>query len=177
MDTSVDERFIKKLLLPGDILLYDRDGIFNKLIKWKRGEKYSHVEVFVGGTSTVASRNGVGVGKYELKLDGLAAIYRTSVPLALDKGLAWFNSTDANGKKLVDGQGYDWVGLLSFTFAKFQGRENHKMFCSEFVMRFMRACDVELFATDTDADAISPGLIPYSPRVFPVWVRKDKRHV
>lgn len=173
---ELDEKFIKKLLLPGDILLYDRNGFFNKLIKLKRGEKYSHVEVFVGGDTTVASRNGEGVARYAFRMDGLAAIYRTApgLELRIDQGLKWFDATDAQGKKLIDGQKYDWVGLLSFTFAKFQGRENHKMFCSEFVVRFMRACGVELFSHDTDADAVSPGMLAYSPNVFPVWVKKEK---
>jgi hypothetical protein len=173
----MDEKFLRKLLLPGDLLLYDRNGLFNKLIKFKRGEKYSHVEVYIGNSKTVGSRNGEGVARYDLRFDGLAAVYRPklSLELRIKQGLAWFDSTDATGKKLIDGQKYDWVGLLSFSFAKFQGRENNKMFCSEFAVRFLRACGVELFSRDTDADAVSPGMIPYSPAVDPVWLREDKQ--
>lgn len=169
-----DEHFFKKLLLPGDILLFDRRGLFNYIIKLKRGEKFSHCENYIGGNDTVASRNGLGVARYALKLDGLAAIYRVkpNIPLDVTAGMKWFNSTDATGRKLIDGQKYDWVGLLSFTFAQFQGRENAKMFCSEFTMRFMRHCGIELFNSDTDADAVSPGMIPYSPILYPVWTQK-----
>src|SRR5690349_1770432 len=117
----LDEKFIKRLLQPGDVLLFDRGGVFGTLIKWKRGEKYSHVEIYNGGDKTFASRNGIGVGYYDLDLDGLAAIYRSrpGVELRLEQGREWF--------KTVDGQGYDWLGLLSFTWAKFQGRDNNKM--------------------------------------------------
>lgn len=166
-EVKVDEKFIKKLLLPGDILLFDRGGLFSAIIKFKRGEKYSHVEIFDGGDHTWASRNGIGVNYYPLDLNGIAAIYRTRKPLDLVKADAW--------SETVEGQGYDWVGLLSFAWAQFQGRENGKMFCSEFVTRFCRAGGVNLFSAETDADAVSPGLIPYSEEVFPVWIRKDKK--
>lgn len=167
---TLEEKFFLSLVLPGDILLYDHDGLFNKIIKFKRGEKYSHCEVYKGAKKSLASRNGLGVAEYDFNPNGLCAILRVPAKyeLRMDQGLEWF--------KTVNGQGYDWVGLLSFAFAQFQGRENGKMFCSEFVMRFMRACGVELFARDTDADAVSPGMLIYSPRVTEVWVRKDKKH-
>lgn len=170
MEPVVFEKFIKAQLLPGDILLFDHNGFFSRLIKFKRGERYSHVEVFKGGNKTLASRNGLGVAEYDLNVDGLAAVYRVKLKYALNmrQGLEWF--------KTVDGQGYDWMGLLSFAWAKYQGRENGKMFCSEFLMRFMRACGVDLFSRETDADAVSPGMVPYSDKVDPVWVREDKQH-
>jgi hypothetical protein len=176
-DTKLGDRFLNALLLPGDVLFYDKPSFFNRLIKLKRGEKYSHCEVFEGGDGTYASRNGVGVGRYYLSMEGLAAIYRMKdcKDFELEKGVAWFWSKDATGRYIVNGQGYDWVGLLSFSWAKFQGRENHKMFCSEFVVRFFEACGVPLFAADVDADAVSPGLITYSPKLFAVWLRADKK--
>lgn len=164
---QVSETFLRAILLPGDVLLFDHAGFFNAIIKFKRGEKYSHVEIFDGGDHTWASRNGQGVAYYPLSLDGLAAIYRTKEPLDLVSAEQWF--------KTVDGQKYDWVGLLSFAWARFQGRENGKMFCSEFATRFLRAGGVELFSPDTDADAVSPGLMTYSEELFPVWIRKDKK--
>jgi hypothetical protein len=163
----LNERLIRSLLRPGDILLYDRPGFFGYIIKRKRGERYTHCEVAVDAEHTVASRDGIGVGKYSLRLDGLAAIYCTDEPLNLDAGLEWF--------KTVNGQKYDWIGLLAFTWAKFRGRSNNRMFCSEFVVRFMRACGVDLFNGEMDADAVSPEMLSYSPRVRSVWLRKDKR--
>ncbi len=170
MSETLPAKFFHALLLPGDLLLYDRVGIVSTLIKLKRGEKYSHCEVYEGGNKTLASRDGIGVRRFDLRLDGLAAIYRTrpEVPYFFSSGQVWFTT--------VDGQGYDWFGLLNFWWAKFQGRANNKMFCSEFIVRFFARCGVHLFSEETDADAISPGSLPYSPRLFPVWVRKDKRH-
>ena len=166
---ELEEKFYLNLLLPGDIILYDHNGFFNKLIKWKRGEKFSHCEVFKGLRKSLASRNGLGVAEYDFDATGVAAILRVKPRYELDlrQGLEWF--------KTVDGQPYDWVGLMSFTFASMQGKDNGKMFCSEFVMRFVRACGVELFSRYTDADAVSPGLLFYSPVVDDVWVRKDKK--
>lgn len=151
---------------PGDILLYDHPGIVSILIKLKRGEKYSHVEIYEGNGKSLASRNGIGVGRYDLDTT-YAAIYRSSSPLNFAKAEEWFTT--------VDGEGYDWVGLLSFTWAKFQGRNSNKMFCSEFVTRWYRFAGVDLFASDVDADAVSPGLITYSNKLHPVWIRADKR--
>lgn len=164
-------------LQPGDILLFDRPGLFGTLIKLKRGEQYSHVEIYAGDGQTVASRNGIGVNQYPIDLNGLAAIYRPTNPAAFSfqKGMEWFTSKDSNGKFLIKGQGYDWIGLLSFTFAKFQGRNSGKMFCSEFVMRFYRHAGLELFSPITDADAVSPGMLPYSLELKPLWLRADKR--
>lgn len=161
-------------LRPGDILLFDRQGIFNFIVKLKRGEKYSHVEIYIGDGKVFASRNGKGVNLYPVDYSGLKAIYRVTESFDLAAGIRWFFSKELNLKgEIVDairGQGYDWFGLLSFTWAKFQGRENRKMFCSEFVVRFFRMCGVWLFSKITDADAVSPGMIPYSPRVTPLVI-------
>jgi len=165
---TLEERFLKSLLRPGDILLYDKNTLFNWLIKLKRGEKYAHVEIYAGGDQSLASRNGIGVGRYPLRLDGLAAIYRVTKPFEFEIGERWFED-EANG------QGYDWIGLANFIWAKWQGRENGKMFCSEFVARFFKKMGVPLFSDETDSDAVSPGMIPYSQMVKPVWKRKDKR--
>lgn len=155
------------VIQPGDILEYDRKGFFNSLIKVKRGEQYSHVEIALSQAETVASRNGIGVGRYPLNLDGLAAIYRSTKPLDIQAGLEWFQK--------VNGQGYDWVGLLAFSWAQFRGRTSLKMFCSEFATRFIRHCGVLLFGLQVDADTISPEMMTYSEDVTPVWLRSDKK--
>jgi hypothetical protein len=165
---TLEERFLKSLLRPGDILLYDKNTLFNWLIKLKRGEHYAHVEVFKGGDRSLASRNGIGVNEYPLRFDGLAAIYRVTEPFEFEMGYRWFLDE-------AKGQGYDWLGLASFIWAKWQGRENGKMFCSEFVVRFFRKMGVALFSAETDADAVSPGMIPYSQSVKNIWKRKDKK--
>lgn len=165
---QLSERFIRALILPGDILLYDRDGWVNKFIKFKRGEKFSHVAIASQSGFMLEALQGTTCDERPLRLDGLAGILRTKEPIDFEVGYEWF-------LKVAKGQAYDWVGLLSFAFARFQGRTNNKMFCSEFVVRFFAKLNCPLFADDTDADAVSPGLIPYSAALFKVWIRADKR--
>lgn len=136
-------------LEPGDVLLYRGDGVFSRLIQMKTWSRVSHCEAYVGEGASVASRDGIGVGCYPLRTAGLAAVLRPIAPFDRAAALAWFHT--------VDGQGYDWVGLLAFFAARWQGRENRRMFCSEFLTRFQRAGGIEPFTPDTDADAIAPG--------------------
>lgn len=147
-------------LLPGDVLLFARTGLFNRLIQLKTWSAVSHVEVVaIPGApffrapqrwtfNTVASRNGVGVGLYAPDLSQLHSVYRPTVPFDQATALDWF-WRDANR------QGYDWLGLLAFFNAKRQGRENSKMFCSEFAARYLRIGGVDAF-NGYDADGIAP---------------------
>lgn len=136
--------------LSGDVLLYARSGVYSRLIQIKTWSRVSHCEVvaeYGSHPSVVASRNGVGVGEYALDLNGLYAVVRPVVPFDVHAALQWFDT--------VNGQGYDWLGLLAFFSAQRQGRENGKMFCSEFSTRFLRAGGVDPF-NGADADAIAP---------------------
>lgn len=119
-----------EMMRAGDVLLYSGDGLFNRIIRLKTWSRYSHVEVYDGLGFALASRNGIGVGRYPVRLEGLTAIYRPRPPIHMNTARAWFTT--------VDGQGYDWFGLLAFTSAKIQGRDNGKMFCSEFAARLLR---------------------------------------
>lgn len=161
--------YIGAHLQSGDFLLYDSNGIFGRLIKFKRGERFTHVEIYVGDGKAVASRDGIGVGLYDLRLNGLAGVYRPDAKPNITEGMKWFQA--------VNGQPYDWVGLLSFAWAQLRGRENGAMFCSEFAVRFYRACQCELFSLGTDADAVSPEMLSYSPKIGEVWLRADKKKV
>lgn len=144
----------------GDVLLYSGTGLFSRLIRLKTWSKYSHVEVYVGDGESVASRDGIGVGLYQIRLDQLRAILRPSSDFRAVDALKWFAS--------VEGQGYDWSGLFAFTAAKWQGRENGKQFCSEFATRFLRAGGVDPF-NGYDADGIAPGEFRKSPALTLVW--------
>lgn len=140
---------------PGDVLLFSRGGFFGRIIRFKTWSAVSHVEVVhIGGTANdapmvVASRNGIGVGYYPIDEHGLYAVLRPINPFDPVRAWAWFRT--------VNGQQYDWLGLLAFTSAKLQGRENGRMFCSEFAVRYLRAGGVEPFTPSTDADAVAPG--------------------
>lgn len=145
---------------PGDVLLYSGDSLFGLLIQIKTWSRYSHCEVYDGDGKTVASRDGLGVARYPLRTDGLRVILRPLGKFDVDRARLWFET--------VNGQPYDWLGLLAFTSAKRQGKENWKMFCSEFATRYLRAGGIEPF-NGYDADGIAPGEFMKSSTLIVVW--------
>lgn len=145
----------------GDVLLYGGNGLFSRLIQIKTWSRYSHVEIYDGNGLSVASRDGIGVGRYQVRLDGLRVILRPLAKFDPTPARLWFST--------VDGQPYDWFGLLSFMSAKRQGRNNWKQFCSEFAVRYLRAGGVEPFTKTTDADSIAPGEFMKSGALIVVW--------
>ena len=136
-------------LLPGDVLLYRGGGFWSWAIRVKTWADVSHVEVYVGEEQSVASRDGVGVRRFPLRTTGFYAVLRPRLPFDSRAAVAWFET--------VNGQGYDWMGLVNFYLAKWRGRENGRQFCSEFATRFLRAGGVEPFTPEADADTIAPG--------------------
>jgi hypothetical protein len=81
----------------------------------------------------------------------------------LNSALAWFLKT-------AQGQKYDWLGLLRFTWGSSytKGGMNNKQFCSEFLTRFLRAGGVDPFNGD-DADAVPPFMFMISPIFDIIW--------
>lgn len=151
----------KSILQPGDCLLYRPTGFFGWLIAVKTWTKVSHVEVYAGNDTSVASRDGLGVNRYSMRLDGLGYILRPNKPFSLMAGIAWFDG--------VRGQKYDWLGLLCFTLAVKQGAKD-RMFCSEFATRFYRAASLQPFSPETDADHVAPAQFLQSPAFDAVWL-------
>lgn len=147
-------------LKPGDVLLYTGSGWFSRLIQMKTWSRYSHVEVYDGNGASVASRDGIGVGRYPVRFDGLRVILRPLPAFDPAPARAWFTT--------VDGQPYDWFGLLCFTNAKRQGKENWKQFCSEFATRYLRKGGVDPF-NGYDADGIAPGEFMKSAALVVTW--------
>ena len=125
-------RYDLKSLQPGDVLLYRGTGLFSQAIRVKTWSRFSHVEIYDGDGWSWASRNGIGVNRYPVRINDLDEVLRLRpwVPFDLVAARRWAWS--------VQGQGYDWVGLLAFIVAKRQGRENNKQFCSEFAARMIR---------------------------------------
>lgn len=159
MNAAIQD-FDASLLRAGDVLLYSGRGVFSTIIKIKTWSRYSHVEIYDGGRTSLASRDGIGVGRYLLRVNGLALVLRPTCALNLEAGRAWFRT--------VDGQGYDWVGLMSFTWAEWQGRKNLKQFCSEFACRQLREFGCNPFG-DADADAIAPSDFAKNSGFSVVW--------
>ncbi|HAM41650.1 MAG TPA: hypothetical protein DCP69_10025 [Candidatus Omnitrophica bacterium] len=149
-------------LHPGDLLLFDRRGsVVNWWIRVKTWSDVSHCEVYVGDGWTWASRNGEGVNEYPVDTSGLRRVLRPDAELDWPAGREWFVT--------VRGQGYDYLGLLAFYYARWQGRESPRMFCSEFATRLYRALGLEPFRADTDADGVAPSSFDYSPRFAVTW--------
>jgi hypothetical protein len=148
---------VEKFLLPGDCLLYNSGGLIGWIIKVKTWHSVSHCEGYVGFGLSVASRgpqDGVGgVGKYPLRLDGLAYVLRPIPRFDLRKAMAWF--------KTVEGQSYDFWGL--FKFVQLGLGNPSKMFCSEFLTRWYRAGEMHPFNRSEDADLVSPAQFLQSP--------------
>lgn len=123
------------ILLPGDVLLYGAKGFYGKIIAIKTWHGIGHVEVFIGGGFSVASRDGQGVGRYDARLLDIKHVLRPTVPFDLTKALAWF-FTDANG------QPYGWWDLLHFIGI---AKDGQGMVCSPFATEFLRAGGVPIF--------------------------------
>jgi hypothetical protein len=150
-------------LQPGDCLLYSRLGsLFGAIIAIKTWSKYTHVEIMCQVDTTVASRDGLGVGMYHIREDGLARILRPNARVNMQDALYWFY-TQANGQR------YDWLGLLNFYTAQHRGRDNHRQFCSEFATRFYRQGGFDPFAADLDADCVPPSYFAVSPEFTTIW--------
>lgn len=136
-------------LQPGDCLLYKPHTAFGWAIAVKTWNKVSHVEVYAGDGMSYASRDGQGVNAYYVNQDNLAYVLRPYPGLGFDmsSGRDWFST--------VQGQSYDWKGILCFTLAVKQGAPD-RMFCSEFATQFYRASRLEPFQVEYLADHVAP---------------------
>lgn len=172
-------------LEPGDTLLYRPTGfswrrpmgwVFGKLIAAKTWHNISHVEVYAGnawwqptaahgapfsGRASFASRDGLGVDVYPLRLSELAYVLRPPARgVDLMAANRWFLT--------VQGQGYDWVGLTRFVRTSIT-QSPTKMFCSAFWLRLYRAGGFNPFSAHVDADSIAPGEILNAPGLTVIW--------
>jgi len=167
-----------RILQPGDVLLYRPLGfhwrripgwVFGRLIALKTWHNISHCEVFAGskerwhnlkgqvwgGYASEASRDGLGVDRYPLRLTELAYVLRPIEPdFDWKKGEVWFES--------VKGQKYDWWGLVRFVRTNMKPSFN-RMFCSTFVIRRLRQSGNHPVADTVDADSIAPAGLIDSP--------------
>jgi hypothetical protein len=161
----MSEAFNPAMLQPGDAILYFRHDFFDWIIALKTWTKVAHVEIYRGEQTSYASRNGIGVNAYPLRLDGVAAVMRPKQPLDLTAAGHWF---EAHAR----GQPYDWMALLCFTLARRRG-EKSKMFCSEFATRFYRAAGLAPFNPRWPADRVPPSFFLVSPAFEVIWTDRN----
>lgn len=148
-------------MLPGDLLAYKPIGPFGLLIRVKTWHSIAHVETYIGNGSSVASRDGVGVALYPLRLKQLAGIYRPVGPFDIEKAMNWFY-------RKANGQAYDWKGIIGFS-TLVKGGDSNKMFCSEFSTRFYRQGGFEPFVAEEDADKIAPFQLTICSGLKRIW--------
>lgn len=132
-------------LLPGDVLLYKRRGKFGWIISFVSNSSIAHVEVYEGDGKSVASRDGKGVNRYPLRLDGLAYVLR---PASFDllSATKWFEA--------VQGKKYGWIDLANFAMPDLVV-DSEGMFCSEFAVGYLRTGGVSI-AHKMPAVKVSP---------------------
>ena len=157
--------FDPSILKPGDAILYFQRDLIDWLIALKTWTKVAHVEIYRDGQTSYASRNGIGVNAYPLRLDGIAAVVRPRQPLDFASADVWFEN-DARG------QPYDWLGLLCFMLARRRG-EKHSMFCSEFATRFYHAAKFAPYNPRWPAVRVPPSFFLASPAFETVWTDGD----
>jgi hypothetical protein len=125
-------------LEPGDVLLYSPKGLFGWIIRIKTWHKVAHCEVYIGGQESVASRDGIGVGRYPLRAAQLVTVCRMKpdairdragliLPFNMPKAMRWFAS--------MKGTPYGWSDLIQFAGFNVDG---WGIVCSPFVARFLR---------------------------------------
>lgn len=149
----------------GDCLLYRPHDFFGWLISVKSWTRIAHVEVYAGERMSWASRDGIGVNLYALRLKQLAYVLRPTEPFDALKARAYFNT--------VRGQKYDWKGLLCFTLAVKQGAKD-RMFCSEFALRLDRAAGFNPVSQYVDADHMAPAEFRQSAAFTQIWADNQK---
>ena len=154
-------------LQPGDVLLYKGKGVWMLWTRWKTWSKVGHVEVYVGNGRTITASPSKGVNYHPLRLseeEGLRYVLRSKATIDVGAGLAWF---EAN----VRGQRYDLLGLVKAFYLNRDGAED-KMWCSEIVGEFLRACRAYPFADDLHADSLAPAQFLQTNDLWKVWSYK-----
>lgn len=139
-----------------------RGDVVDWSIAVKTGYWIAHCEIYDGEGMSVASRNGIGVNRYPLRTDGLVCVRRPIGVIDREASEKWF-SDEARGQK------YDFKGLMCFYLAVNHGSA-HKMFCSEFALRWYRKACIQPLNTEIDADRTAPCEFWKTPAFFTVWL-------
>jgi hypothetical protein len=107
----------------GNILLYSTKDIVDSLIEWKTGSDVAHIEIYMGGGISWASRNGIGVNTYPFRSSGLVKVRKLIGNFNLPLAQIWFEKTQK-------GQPYGFGDILANEniITKFPGED-----CSHFV--------------------------------------------
>lgn len=153
--------FTFRLLQPGDCILYRPVDVFDELVALKTWTRVSHVEIYIGDSYSVASRNGQGVDEYRTRETDVAAVLRPSSGFDLNKAMRWFDAC-------AQYQKYGWRTLLNFILLNTNPVEGH-MICSEFVAEFYKAGGAPCFADNYPSYRVPPSYFVTTRQLTPVW--------
>jgi hypothetical protein len=149
---------------PGDVLLYRPKGLVGWLIASRTWSNWAHVEVYIGAGRSVASRDGIGVDEYPVRLTELGRVLRPHQRIDRSAAMTWFHAK-------AQGQRYDYLAILRFLLPHFITRDldTTRQICSAFAVRFLRAGGVDLVAPDLDADLVAPSTLVATPAAVVLW--------
>ena len=155
-------KFSLDMVEKGDALLYmQRTSFVDQCIAVKTGFRFGHIEIYWGAGMSMASRNGIGVNRYQFRPDDLVCVRRANGPLDYAYSEEWF-------VRRARGQKYDFLGLLCFWLAVKRGSPD-RMFCSEFALRWYRMAGFQPFNEEMDADRTAPSEFWKAASFHTVW--------
>jgi hypothetical protein len=163
--------FDKSKLLPGDHLLYGVKDFGGWVTSLKTFSPAVHIEVYIGGGISVASRNGIGVNSYPFRDAQLISVLRPNAPFDIEAALRWFDQPyDKITHGGVRGRPYGWLDLLRFYNIKIP---TNGWICSQFVSALDAAGGFYPFSRLYSAGLIDPGDYLCSP-MFNCFYITDK---
>lgn len=146
---------------PGSVLLYNTPGNLVDEIITRTGPA-SHVEFYERDFTSLASRNGIGVGRYHFRTTGLIGVLVPIEPPAdfVERFSDWFAT--------VNGEGYDWRGLAGFVVDSVTQSQAH-WFCSAFVAKGCEMAGCPVFNPFWSPSLITPSDFFKTPLLHWAW--------
>ena len=154
-------------LQPCDVLLYWTPCLVDWIIAIKTWSDVGHAEIYWGDGMSAAARSS-GVNLFPFRREGLRYILRPLDYPDITSARRWF----ADG---IQGQGYDWIGLLGFDWPwnhplrSVNNYERTRMFCSFLVTAFLRAAKTRPFNPKWPSNKVPPGMLKSSATLRMVW--------
>ena len=174
------KKFNPEILQPGDILLFAPSSFFGYAISWLTAGRVSHVEIYKGGGISYASRDGIGVDEYPLRVSGLYQVLRSrprlnmgamAIEFKKHKGHAYDYGTIV--KFICFGRVPKWVGMMGTTarvlsFGKV-GWKSHAEVCSEIGAFLLRASGLSNIFGSVREDEVSPRDYQKQPDLYRIY--------
>lgn len=150
----------------GDLLLYQRDGLYDKGIEWLTRSKWTHAAQDIGDGMLIESYPGIGV-RQRIYMDNEPDMGRFRVkdsnPDIYKLHLSWL--FDQIGKD------YNWPGIFGFALNDVDLSNPLKWFCSSLVITYQEMCGYVLIKKDERL--VAPGDLADSPLLIQLDVNEE----